>query len=554
MNGWPGHTLLFILKYCKMNKGALLLFFFVYGYILYGQESQFKVVDFYQQEPDKQCKNINYYEKINDSISYLLVQYIPVSWKNDTMRETYIFYKLKWNKLLERKIVFDSCRKKMICHKIGDMYLFAGIDYNYKNRYQYAFTSYVFNQNFDLIKDTAIVLDDQGFYCHYDNWITCYTGTYPVIYPKGDTTYLFTNLSYDGKSAKLFSVKYDTSLDVVFSKEGAWRKSFLGIEEDFIESPVSVVKQPGRDTLVLSFGPDLIGIGYNFNELFWWDVPRQRFRISLMGSLVYTPLEDSILVFGHSFDYNSATGQLYDCIAIGKNNLNWRFNFSDSVRLKTYQTYFTVGVGGGDHADIPSNNLIKLDDGNYIGIFAYRNTVLGDTNISRIIITKFTPELRVLCQQTYIYKHFLISLKYVSLKNEGNRFYVSGWYDKINEYGIRSNEYPFVTYFDTDCNLPGATPIEDYLGLSNKAIQRNVYGIQLYPNPTSSYLQLSTVTPLHDPQAQIHLYDMMGSKLRTVPWKVEDAYIDMQDIPPGVYICTVSTAAGVVFAKSFVKQ
>ena len=147
-----------------------------------------------------------------------------------------------------------------------------------------------------------------------------------------------------------------------------------------------------------------------------------------------------------------------------------------------------------------------------------------------------------------------VLLDYVYNTPIGNKYIVAGIVSKIREDGASLPYYPFATYFDTDCNLPGATPLEDYLGLSNKAIQRNVYGIQLYPNPTSSYLHLSTVTPLHDPQAQIHLYDMMGGKLRTVPWKVEDAYIDMQDIPPGVYICTVSTGAGVVFAKSFVKQ
>ena len=136
-----------------------------------------------------------------------------------------------------------------------------------------------------------------------------------------------------------------------------------------------------------------------------------------------------------------------------------------------------------------------------------------------------------------------------------DRYYISGVYDIIQHPNVRFNYHPFVTWFTEDCDLPGATPIEEYLGLSNKETRKNIYNISFHPNPATNEIRLSTATDLPGRECKVTVYDMTGRALIEHKWHSGEHHVEIGHLQSGVYVCTVSTAEGVVvYAGSFMKQ
>lgn len=516
--------------------------------LLHAQNSRFQTIDLAGYETGLSAWKATYFEPINDSISYLLMDtYLPI--KNGIVTRNYILYKMQYNHVIDRKIILNSTYAYMRCYKIKDKYLIAGFDYNYQNQYRYAFSSSVYDQDFNLLKDTVLFLNDDK-YCYYNFNDACHTGGDPMIYPMGDSIFLFSSLYYSTDSTKLFFLKYDENLDIVYKKEYPWRWAIGGWvswQEYYYNSILR------RDDGNFNFYVDryLMGLDRNFNQLFWWDMPDGRFRVSALGEYRFLPEGDSIIIFGN-IAYQNDIWHLESTTTIGKFDSKWYFNFDDSIHLKEYHI-LPIDTWRED-TGLPPNGLLKLQNGNYLGILSKNILISGDTTSGRIIIAQFTPDLNIVCQKMYVYDKKKVDLNYVASSPDGKKFYVAGAYFNIGYLGNRSPGYPFVTYFDTDCNLPGATPIEEFLGLSNKAEQKNPYGIVLYPNPAETQIRLTPAGYMPNEKAHIRIYNMLGQELINCPWSSSDHTVDINGLYPGIYICTLSTAQGTVFAKSFVKQ
>lgn len=523
----------------------LFIFFYALPSLCLAQENNFNIIDLAGQIPGKQCMVTKYIEKINDSITNVVGIYVPYSWRGDTMRETHILFTLNHDKISNSKILFDSCNKKMDLIKVGYKYLYAGIDYDYRyDRFHYAFTSYVFDSTFNLIKDTAIIIDDEGRYFHYDD-SRCKCTSNSVFLSKQDSLFLFTSVTSGTNDIKLFSVKYNKNLDVVFKKEGHWEP------ENIIPIPLEeVTLWPGNDTIFLYSGRYRIALDSDFNELSWDDiVSGKKKKYSISSFQKYQQLSDSIIVFGES-DL-MVQNQVYEqVLLIGKYGSDWKFNFNDSVHLEYYPTYEYPS----EIVFLPKNGLVRLDNGNYIGILSYFNSIFGDTTSSRIAIVKFSPDLRVLCQKTYFFPHLKIRPTYVDPHIDHGKIYLSGAYQVVNSAVDISVSELCIFYFDTLCNLPGAIPIEEYPGLNTKESRANIYGLTIYPNPAGNELHFYQSAPQQLAKAEIRVYNLLGQEIRSQTWSPDSSYIGIRDLASGIYICTISTAQGIVFAKSFVKQ
>ena len=134
------------------------LYIFVFSSLVFNasaQYSPFSVLDL-----DWKVYRTPFFDKMNDSVNLALIVTGRDPFSRDTIYEKHSVLVLDNNKqVLETKVLFDSCKKVMRVFKQENNYLYVGSDYNYNRGLRYAFTSYLYDSTFNLLKDTVIFLD-----------------------------------------------------------------------------------------------------------------------------------------------------------------------------------------------------------------------------------------------------------------------------------------------------------------------------------------------------------------------------------------------------------
>ncbi|HHG83810.1 MAG TPA: T9SS type A sorting domain-containing protein [Bacteroidetes bacterium] len=73
----------------------------------------------------------------------------------------------------------------------------------------------------------------------------------------------------------------------------------------------------------------------------------------------------------------------------------------------------------------------------------------------------------------------------------------------------------------------------------------DIYGLTLYPNPTSGIVNIRTLRPI-DWYVTVRITNMFGQKLREFQMAhlISDAVFDLRDLASGVYLMEIETEKG----------
>lgn len=99
----------------------------------------------------------------------------------------------------------------------------------------------------------------------------------------------------------------------------------------------------------------------------------------------------------------------------------------------------------------------------------------------------------------------------------------------------------------------------DFAGIDSVALDTHVLNLpsvepqtafKLYPNPTKDKLYISTNSQIK----AISLYNMLGQHVTTQSFDTSLGYIQVQELPSGIYIATVTTTDGLTKSHRFIKR
>lgn len=96
-----------------------------------------------------------------------------------------------------------------------------------------------------------------------------------------------------------------------------------------------------------------------------------------------------------------------------------------------------------------------------------------------------------------------------------------------------------------------------YIGVTGTpaAAAKEVFAVNVFPNPASEQLRLETLAPLPD-QTVILLFDLLGRRVMTIPAPVgaRSLALSVGALPPGMYVLAGKTDGKVLFWKTVAVQ
>lgn len=230
--------------------------------------------------------------------------------------------------------------------------------------------------------------------------------------------------------------------------------------------------------------------------------------------------------------------------------LDTQYHVLDSINLdqeftrKLYSPLFDHDVPPGCFYLDEDNNLNAVSYYNGVG----RSTILNSTP-GRIFVSKFTPDLKVLCQETYENPDWKINISYGKYLGDGELL-VTGMMDSIELPNASLNYHPFIAKIHDGCKLSWATNIQE---LANKPNPQFSGQISVLQNPVSDVLQLKYEgNPAH--LKYTFIYDINGKLAKNEnTWEQQVQEVNVHELSPGTYLFSVSDKNGAFYTGKFVK-
>ena len=120
-------------------------------------------------------------------------------------------------------------------------------------------------------------------------------------------------------------------------------------------------------------------------------------------------------------------------------------------------------------------------------LLAFKNQETGDTSSSRILVLRYDKDLNILCSNTYIARDKEITIRDVTIDENGNYYLSVGYATKENSF---SEINTTIIKVNKDCDIPGMETVEEYLGELSVIENENSFGFHVLQNPAVDNLVL----------------------------------------------------------------
>lgn len=437
---------------------------------------------------------------------------------------------------LKEKII-NNYTSSNNCKRVGDNYLIV-INSNYNNRVSGSYIkNFLYDKYLNLLQDTIINLADDTL--SLENPQPSATGQYISI---GDSTYFIVPMKVRKNNVEnsYFSI-------TVYNHDGFYQSAkLIPLDQNFsnfsMRSPFTI--------------PDpLRYIQPNINYFNFFDSTFNLIEIKRPKLPHYTWKTANQAVYSEGFVYLYGPSN-FNGVRFFKNivlKLDTQLNVVDSI-IFDQQFSKTIFSSLFDH-EVPPGCVYVDEDGNLNAVSYYngvgRDGGEMDVTPGRIFVSKFSPDMKVICQETYENPHWKINLSKGLYLGNGNLL-VTGMMDTIDsKTNINKDYYPFIGLISDGCALTWATRVEE---LSSKDPLDFPGEILVSPNPASNQLHLEYQGdyPL---LLLTKIFNSAGVVTHVVPaWQSNNLTIDLKNYPPGIYFYSVTTKSGKVTTGKFIKS
>ena len=90
-------------------------------------------------------------------------------------------------------------------------------------------------------------------------------------------------------------------------------------------------------------------------------------------------------------------------------------------------------------------------------------------------------------------------------------------------------------------------------GIPSPEVTSKIDVLEVFPNPTSDYINIRVNIPLSNLQSTLQLYSINGVLVREIKTTNSNLKIDLQDLPPSMYLLKLTTSEGVYTKKVLVQ-
>ena len=419
------------------------------------------------------------------------------------------------------------------CTRIGENYSII-INSNYQNRTAGTYIqSMLFDKNLNMLQDTTVNLGDDTV--HLDRTRSNVTGQYLSI---GDSTYFIVpmNARKDEVESNYFAV-------TVYGPNGFYSSArLIPINQSFDDISL-------RSPITISDANQYILPNKNYYNFF--DSTFDLTEIKQPTLPYYTFFNHIQSVYSGGFIY--LYSPCYFSLTEFKNivlKLDPKLNVVDSLAFDqpfpiSYNTFLL------DH-DVAPGCVFADEDGN-LNAVSYYNGITGDISAlpGRIFVSKFTPDMKVICQETYENPHWKMNLSKGLYLGNG-QLLITGMMDSINSStNLKKDYYPFIGLIKDGCELSWATRLEE---LKTNEEQIFAEKIVSWPNPASDRVNFKYEGDYNMLSTGI-LYNGSGKKLFSIPaWQSNTLDIDIYSFPTGIYFYSISNKLGQLYTGKIIKN
>lgn len=376
------------------------------------------------------------------------------------------------NIIKEKTILFD-CNVLININKIGKNYL---INYYKVIDDKPNFETLLINQDFQIIEENLFQVN----YDLYKDDINLLTAS--KLYSVGETNILF----YP------FPINQDTSLliKLKFTKDGYFTERKDQIEELnflFLRQPF---KKLDSDHIILPTSKRFIEFDLEMNEIKNISFIGLNLPVYLISSMAFANNSQNYIGVGTNINLFPSFARpwisLFDSTFVFKPSLSKNLMFVNPNPLVKPEFYFYNTL---------DECLVQEEDGSFTSMTSYsingdnliiENGIWGDTVTGRIIISKFTSDLKLICQNVYSIPDKKINLDRGKYLGNGE-YLVTGSIDSIERNNKNSHKSfnPFIGIIKPNCGIPWAEPTLSKL----KPIDHQIISVSFYPNPTTEIIK-----------------------------------------------------------------
>lgn len=419
------------------------------------------------------------------------------------------------------------------CTRIGDNYSIV-INSNSQNNTPGSYIqSMLFDKNLILLQDTTINLADDTL--RLTRSMIDITGQYISL---GDSSYFIIPMN-----ARKNEVEGTYFATTVYSQNGFYSSARL-IPMDQSFSDFSM-----RSPIKISEASQYILPNKNYYNFFDSKLNLIEIKQPILPYHTFWNHNQAIYSGGFIYLYGPCN---FNSITTFKNvvlKLDTELNVVDSL---IFDQQFPENIYPSlyDH-DVPPGCVYADEDGN-LNAVSYFNGISGGIGAipGRIFVSKFTPDMKVICQETYENPYWKMNLSKGLYLGNG-QLLVTGMMDTINsKTNLHKDYYPFIGLIKEGCELSWATRLEE-LKTNDPSLQSTE--VSVWPSPTSDRLHFDFAGD-YNTLSMTTIYNQSGRKLYSCSaWQNNTLDIDIKSFSPGIYFYSVVTKLGTVITGKFIK-
>ena len=515
-------------------KSIITLIGLIFSFNLIGQNEPC----FFYDHPDYSNDAIFSYKTNN-----LLIFDIPRFGLHEQFQPAFREIDKEGNIINEVNVPFTYAGSKVFINKIDSNFLLTYVDFDFMSFHEIRFVSKLFDYNLNILQDTSIKMTNQ--WCIPNPGFICDVGSYQTILPiEIDSILLVGNLGRKIDSSQMFKVSYN--------KKGFINELKLdpvNIPGNYLYSKNIMAFPQTSETFYLNNGGNMELRNRNLKILKSKDYTGfSQNQILPWGIAEFHRLEDSTYIIFAGTSYQQDTG-ISRKIILGKFDKKLNFLSQDTVEIPI----FFHGAHSSNFGYVPFNKgILEEPDGNFISFLSYKNQETGDTSSSRILVLRYDKDLNILCSNTYIARDKEITIRDVTIDENGNYYLSVGYATKENSF---SEINTTIIKVNKDCDIPGMETVEEYLGELSVIENENSFGFHVLQNPAVDNLVLFASSNIDYNNCSLQLFNGSGVLLydSKVIFNNNQIKVPIHNYVPGIYFYNLKIGNKLANAGKFVK-
>ena len=420
------------------------------------------------------------------------------------------------------------------CTKIGNNYLMIGNTYKVDDMYGCFIDFQLIDSNFETIEKDVLNLSEDDYPVRNP-----FASVFGQFIKTNDTLYFILPVERRASftDEKVFAV-------LKFNSDGQYN-SYITMprsqkfDRNSLRTPVTFIKNKNH----LISNNNYFNV---FNSTLTSYIVKEPNLIRMPVFDAYNMLFASnfLFIYGHGIDQSTQKISTYAL------KLDTSFNLIDSIMFR-HKMEEGQESAAYDHG-VPPGCVYLDEDGNINAVSYYNSTVLNylQATPGRIFVSKFTPDMKVICQESYEMPHWKANLYYGLYLGKGE-FLVTGSMDSIGGQTNRIKEYyPFIGRIHDGCEITWATRVEELQAQDQIDISKD---ISVSPNPVSERLHLEyhgdyfhlSFTKIFN-GAGVLMHSESSCENNTLD-------IDIKSFAPGIYFYSVAAKSGKITTGKFIK-